>query len=509
MRQAAADAYSIIPSLEPALNITLRQHSDLPSQAALATRSCVVFALAGAPDSWPRRLPWRTLLLQQYRAEDKPADRVFTIDIGNTRGTRVAATVLPAACVPFLCLERARQLVAAAQGVQRPRDMALVVSGYAPHEVGRVAEALVTATLAATAPLPSYKAEPTQSRLRRLYLHGYRNPDGFERTFYESEGNALARSLAMQPGNRLQPADYRERLDELREEYGWALQFLDEADLKRRGAGAFLSVCQGSARRDAGIACLKYRPAVKRRRRVALVGKGICYDTGGVNVKPARYMYGMHGDMQGSAVALGTLLALTRLKVDFPVDCWLALARNDVGPGASVPGDVVSAVDGTTIEIIHTDAEGRMVLADTLALAARTRGLGLILDYATLTGACVQALGSGYSGAFSNQPQWLQTLITAGRNSGERVWPFPLDKDYDRALSSEIADVRQCSPSDEADHILAARFLSRFVGETPWIHFDLAAATCKGGLGHVPSRVTGFGVRLSLHLLLDGILDGI
>lgn len=491
------------------MNITLRQHSDLPSQAALATRSCAVFALAGPPDSWPRRLPWRTLLAQHYRAVDKPADRVFALSIGNKSGTHVTFTILSADCTSFSRLERARQLIAAAQGARRPRDVALVVGGYEAHDAKRVAEALVAAALAAAAPLPSYKTEPTQSRLRRLYLYGYRDPDGFKRTFYESEGNALARSLAMQPGNHLHPAAYRERLDELSKEHGWTLQFLDEADLKRRGAGAFLSVCQGSARRDAGVACLKYRPATRKRRRVALVGKGICYDTGGVNVKPARYMYGMHGDMQGSAVALGTLLALTRLQVDFPVDCWLALARNDIGPGASVPGDVVTAVDGTTIEIIHTDAEGRMVLADTLALAARTRGLGLILDYATLTGACVQALGSGYSGVFSNQQQWLQTLITAGHDTGERVWPFPLDKDYDRALSSEIADTKQCSPSDEADHILAARFLSRFVGKTPWIHFDLAAATCKGGLGHVPSRVTGFGVRLSLHLLLDGILDGI
>ena len=447
------------------------------------------------------------MLMRHYRAMGKPAGQTCVVNMGNTRNTCVAFTVLPVDSTPFERLQRARQLVAAAQGTRRPRDMALVVSGYAPREAGSIAEALIAATLAAAAPLPSYKKEPALPQLKQLYLHGYQDARKFERTFHEAEGNTLARAMAMQPGNHLQPATYRRQLEQLSAAHGWELRFLDETALKRRGAGAFLSVCRGSTRRDAGIACLQYRPAVKRRRRVALIGKGICYDTGGVNVKPARYMYGMHGDMQGSAVALGTLLALTRLKADFPVDCWLALARNDVGPDASVPGDVVTAVDGTSIEIIHTDAEGRMVLADTLALAARTRGLGLILDYATLTGTCVQALGSGYSGAFSNRTQWLHALIDAGRHTGERVWPFPLDKDYDRALDSEIADVKQCSPNDEADHILAARFLSRFAGTVPWIHLDLAAASCKGGLAHVPTQVTGFGVRLSLHLLLDEVLD--
>src|SRR5690606_946069 len=241
-----------------------------------------------------------------------------------------------------------------------------------------------------------------------------------------------------------------------------------------------------------------------RRPVLALVGKGICFDTGGVNLKPQRHMFGMHGDMQGSAVAVGIMQALSDLKYPNPVECWLALAANHIGPRSYKPNDVVTAADGTSIEVVHTDAEGRMVLADTLALVARIKP-GLVIDFATLTGTCVHSLGSAYSGVFTNREQWIQKLVECGRASGERVWPFPLDEDYDEELESEIADVKQCSMAPVADHILAARFLLRFIGEDiPWVHLHLSAAMRKGGLAHVPTYMTGFGVRFTLKLLLEG-----
>jgi leucyl aminopeptidase len=287
------------------------------------------------------------------------------------------------------------------------------------------------------------------------------------------------------------------------------MSFLNTRTLARRQAGAFLAVTQGSPVDDAGIVHLRYRPGGKSRgRKLALVGKGICFDTGGVNVKSAKYMNGMHEDMQGSAVALGTLLALSRLKVKYPVDCWLALAQNHVGSRAYKPNDVVTACNGTTIEVKHTDAEGRMVLADTLALASKEKP-HVMIDYATLTGACVYALSSRYSGAFSNRDSLHPSLTAAGRDSGERVWPFPLDKDFDEALKSDIADTLQCSLEGEADHILATRFLNRFVDEKiNWVHVDLAASNHKGGLAHIPTDTTGFGVRYTLNLLLQqSVLD--
>jgi leucyl aminopeptidase len=236
---------------------------------------------------------------------------------------------------------------------------------------------------------------------------------------------------------------------------------------------------------------------------VALVGKGILFDTGGTNLKPHRYMLDMHTDMAGSAVALATMIALAELKAPLNVEAWLAISENNIGPVAYRPQEVVRAANGTTIQVIHTDAEGRMVLADTLALASRARPK-LIMDFATLTGACIGALTERYSGVFSNRATLHEALRSAGADSGERVWPFPLDEDFDSDIESKVADVKQCAIEGKGDHILATRFLQRFVPTTiPWVHVDLAAATRSGGLAHVPTEITGFGVRVALQFLLD------
>jgi leucyl aminopeptidase len=163
----------------------------------------------------------------------------------------------------------------------------------------------------------------------------------------------------------------------------------------------------------------------------------------------------------------------------------------------------VRACNGTTIQVIHTDAEGRMVLADTLALAARSRPR-LTIDFATLTGACVYALTERYSGVFTNRPKFAPLLQEAGIESGERVWNFPLDEDFDSDLESTVADIVQCAVEGKGDHILAARFLKRFIGDdNPWVHVDLSSAMRRGGLAHVGTEITGFGVRLTLALLLS------
>src|SRR5262249_45689059 len=265
--------------------------------------------------------------------------------------------------------------------------------------------------------------------------------------------------------------------------------------LRRAGAHAFLAVAAGNAEGGAGIAHLRYRPRRRRaaaRPDVALIGKGILFDTGGVNLKTHRSMLDMHTDMAGSALALAPLAAAA----------WLAITENRIGPHAYRPQEVVRAANGVTIQVIHTDAEGRMVLADTLALAARTRPRFMI-DFATLTGACVYSLTERMSGVFANRPALAQALTAAGRASGERVWAFPSDADYDSDLESRVADVVQCALDGKGDHILATRFLSRFVPEQlPWAHVDLSSATRSGGLAHVGTDVTGFGVRFALELLL-------
>jgi leucyl aminopeptidase len=236
---------------------------------------------------------------------------------------------------------------------------------------------------------------------------------------------------------------------------------------------------------------------------LSLVGKGIIFDTGGNNLKPFLSMLDMHGDMQGSAVALGTLLAITRMQLPIAVDCWLAVSENRIGPEAYKPRDVVTAANGKTIQAIHTDAEGRMVLADTLVLASRERPR-LVVDYATLTGACINAITRRYSGIFTNRPEWHPRLKRTGQVCGERVWPFPMGAEFLEELKGDVADLRQCNVQATADHIYAATFLNEFVEENvPWIHIDLSAGDNESGLGHVPTKATGFGVRYTMSLILD------
>jgi leucyl aminopeptidase len=352
--------------------------------------------------------------------------------------------------------------------------------------------------------MPTRRSDPPPPPdLGTVELCAERTPD-LERCAAVAAGNHLARWLTTLPPNELDCVAYRRTLAGLARREGWRFRFLDEPALARLGAGAFLAVARANAHRGAGIVHLSHRPrGVRKPRRIALVGKGICFDTGGINLKTHRSMLHMHGDMQGSAVAVGTLLALSRCGSPVAIDAWLALTENEIGPRAYRPQDVVRAANGVTIQVVHSDAEGRMVLADTLALASRQRP-SLVLDFATLTGACVNAITDRYSGAFTNRPGLQGPLQDAGRECGERVWCFPMDEDFDAELESPIADVVQCTLETKGDHIYAARFLNRFVPQdVPWVHFDLAASDRKGGLAHVPSEYTGFGVRLATHLLGD------
>jgi leucyl aminopeptidase len=487
------------------MKVTLKQHHKPPGAAPLAALEYLVVLLpASRRHRPPAGFAAAGLLLQQlHQAQGDDATGPFATDLPNRRATHVVLALADDAADPFTLLTLARKLLAPV--LQRnPRRIGLLVAGFAAEPARRAAEALVAAALAGHFTLPTLKSTPAKARrLNTIDIYGVAAALDTERLTAEAVGNHLARSLTVLPPNLLTPGEYRRRIALLARQQRWQMSTLNSRALRRLKAGAFLAVAQGSAQDDAAIVHLRYTPPRARRTpKLALVGKGICFDTGGMNLKTSRHMHGMHEDMEGSAVALGTLLALTRLKAPFAIDCWLALAQNHIGPRAYKQNDVVTACNGTTIEVIHTDAEGRMVLADTLALAAREKPR-LIIDYATLTGTCVYALGTRYRGAFTNRDALTPAIIAAGRESGERVWPFPLDDDYDQALESGIADIKQCTLEGEADHILAARFLKRFVADRPWLHIDLSAGNSKGGLAHIPTDVTGFGVRFTLNLLLD------
>jgi leucyl aminopeptidase len=487
--------------------IKLKHYPDTPdiAQVDKLRNLIILLADAAAPRSWSA-FPYANIIRQRLKRGrgKQPSPTPFATDLPNDIGTHVTLATVKPDISPFELLTLARKL-AEPHFTQQPSAIALCMPGLHPALALRVAEAVIAAVLAGAYALPHFKSKKDESRrLNTISVFGLQDKPDFHRTFAEATGNNLARYLTALPPNELTPTQYRERIAGLAKEHGWRMRFLDIKALQRENAGAFLAVCQGSPVADAGIVHLHYTPKPSSPKpAVALVGKGICFDTGGTNLKPPKNMYGMHEDMEGSAVALGTLLALSLLQVDFPVGCWLALAQNHIGPNAYKQNDVVSASNGVTIEIMHTDAEGRMVLADTLALASKEKPV-LIIDYATLTGSCVHALGTRYSGAFTNRHELMPVITAAGQASGERMWPFPHDADYDADLDSSIADIKQCSLESGPDHIQAARFLDRFIEkDVPWIHIDLASGNHKGGLAHIPTDITAVGVRFTLSLLLD------
>jgi leucyl aminopeptidase len=351
--------------------------------------------------------------------------------------------------------------------------------------------------------LPNDKADDTAPKLVRVDILGAAAMDT-RRAEVVADATNLARYLTALPPNQLDAGGYRRVLTTLARRHRLQLRWHGESALERLGAGAFLAVARGNPRRDAGIAELRYVPRGRAARPdLSLVGKGVLFDTGGTNLKPHKSMLDMHTDMAGSAVALATLVAAARLRVPMAVDAWLAITENSIGPKAYRPQEVIRALNGTTIQVIHSDAEGRMALADTLALAAR-RNPRAMIDFATLTGACVYALTERISGLFATDDDLAERLLAAGNASGERLWNFPLPDDFDTDLDSLTADIAQCAVEGKGDHILATRFLKRFVpDDIAWAHIDLSSATRRGGLAHVPTEITGFGARLALTFLLD------
>ena len=468
-----------------------------------------------APDN-PEKELFRSLpdseRWQELNARTRPrSGSVRTTVLTNRRQTLAVLGYIGAQASTFERLSLAGKMLKEVAS-REPETIGLAAVGKAAPAQAAL-DALLAAALAHAFPLPTFRSpanDADEHRIKQIVLHGYEDGD-LRYGEAVARGTNLARWLTSLPPNILDSRGYHRAIGELAREHDLGFKWLDEQALRRVGANAFLAVSAANEHRVAGIAHLKYRPARRKAANapdIALVGKGILFDTGGVNLKPHRSMLDMHTDMGGSAVALATLIALAELRAPLAADAWLAITENNIGPTAYRPQEVVRAVNGVTIQIIHTDAEGRMVLADTLALAARTKPKFMI-DFATLTGAAVHALTERMSGVFTNRPALAEKLVEAGRVSGERVWNFPFDADYDSDLESKVADIVQCAVEGKGDHILAARFLNRFVPEEiPWVHVDLSSSTRTGGLGHINTEVTGFGVRYALELLLkQNILD--
>ncbi len=303
------------------------------------------------------------------------------------------------------------------------------------------------------------------------------------------EGHALARRLGMLPGNVCTPEYLADTAGQIASRYGMGITVLGRAELQREKMGSFLSVAQGTPE-DPKLIALEYRHGPANAPPVVLVGKGLCFDSGGISIKPAQGMEWMKFDMCGAAGVLGAMEAIGGLELPVNVVGLIGSTTNMPSGTAVKPGDVVQASNGKYIEIINTDAEGRLVLADVLTYAKRYSPAAVI-DAATLTGACVIALGHTATGVMGSDDALVQEVLDAGKRSGEPGWPLPLWDDYKELIKSDVADIKN-SGGRPAGTITAALFLKEFAEDYPWVHLDIAGtAYTESDLGTVPRGPTG------------------
>jgi leucyl aminopeptidase len=310
-----------------------------------------------------------------------------------------------------------------------------------------------------------------------------------------AEAQNLARDLAFEPANRMNPKALSARAHEVAAECGLACRVLDPDQMRELGMGALLGVAQGSAEPPALIV-LQYRPLEDggSATHLGLIGKGVTFDSGGISIKPSADMDKMKFDMAGGAAVIGAMRAIAQLKPPIPVTALIPAVENMPGSKAQRPGDIVTTMSGKTVEVLNTDAEGRLILADALAYA-RQLGCTHLVDAATLTGAIVVALGSVYTGVFANNDALLQRTLAAAKQEGEKLWPMPLDDDYKEQLKSVYADMPNVG-TRWGGAVTAAMFLKEFAEPTPWVHLDVAGtAWLEETKPYLAKGPTGVAVR--------------
>ena len=317
------------------------------------------------------------------------------------------------------------------------------------------------------------------------------------------EGTFYTRDLVSEPGNILHPDEYSKRLSLLKK-YGLKINIYNQKKLKKLGMNTLLGVGQGSVR-GSYLVTMEWNGLKDKSKPLAFVGKGVCFDTGGISLKPAKFMEDMTYDMAGSAVVVGLLKSLALRKAKINAVGVVGLVENMPGGNAQRPGDIVKSYSGKTVEILNTDAEGRLVLADALTYTEEKFKPKFIVDLATLTGAIIVSLGSEYAGLFSNDDKLSKQLINAGEDVEEKVWRMPLNKNFDKLIDSKNADMQNINYVGGAGSTTAAQFLQRFIlNKTPWAHLDIAGmAFSKYGGALNSGGATGYGVRLLNKLIED------
>lgn len=320
-----------------------------------------------------------------------------------------------------------------------------------------------------------------------------------------AEATNLARDLVNEPGNTLTPTELARRARAFTRQAGIRCRVLGPQELRRLGLRALLGVARGS-QEPPRLIHLEYRGGRRGGPHLGLVGKGITFDSGGISIKPAENMEAMKGDMAGAAAVIAATAAIARLALPLDVTAVVPATENLPSGSALKPGDILRAMSGKTIEVVSTDAEGRLILADALHYA-RSRKVSHLVDVATLTGACVVALGTLNSGAFTNNQGLLDRVLAAGRAAGEKIWPMPMDAEYDELIKSDVAEIKNTG-GRKGGAIAGAKFLQHFVGETPWVHLDIAGTfEADKDKGYQVKGATGVMVRTLVGLAAQLLAD--
>jgi leucyl aminopeptidase len=357
--------------------------------------------------------------------------------------------------------------------------------------------------------LKSYKFEKYKTKKIKnnfnIIITGKNKPSLRDQIKFKAieEGSFYTRDLVSEPGNILHPDEYAKRLNSLKK-HGLKINIYNEKKLKKLGMNTLLGVGQGSIR-GSYLVTMEWNGLKDKSKPLAFVGKGVCFDTGGISLKPAKFMEDMTYDMAGSAVVVGLMKSLALRKAKVNAVGVVGLVENMPGGNAQRPGDIVKSYSGKTVEILNTDAEGRLVLADALTYTEEKFKPRFIIDLATLTGAIIVSLGSEYAGLFSNDDKLSSQLINAGENVEEKVWRMPLNKNFDKLIDSKNADMQNINYVGGAGSTTAAQFLQRFIlNKTPWAHLDIAGmAFSKYGGALNSGGATGYGVRLLNKLIED------
>ncbi len=342
------------------------------------------------------------------------------------------------------------------------------------------------------------EAKPTLKTLAIATDHPNAARKAFGHAKAVADGVFLTRDLVSEPANILYPESFAARVQETLTPLGVAVEVFDEAKLTELGMGALLGVGQGSAR-ETKLVVMRYdgAPKAKNQQPVAFVGKGVTFDTGGISLKPGAGMEDMKWDMAGAGAVSGLMAALAGRKAKVNAVGVIALVENMPDGNAQRPGDIVTSMSGQTIEVLNTDAEGRLALADALWYTAKRFEPQAMIDLATLTGAIIVALGNEFAGLFASDEALAEQLLAAGTESGEKLWRMPLADAYDKQIDTDAADMKNIADGRGAGSSIGAIFLKRFVGDTPWAHLDIAGvAWSKKDKATTPRGATAFGVRL-------------